>query len=131
MRNPGGIGEKRELMRTKKPKDSAREFEKAVARQKGGKYVLRLFITGMTPRSIQAIENIKKICEEHLPDRYELEVIDIYQQPEAVRKEQVIASPTLIKKLPLPLRRIIGDLSNMERVLAGLDLRVSPNSTKE
>ncbi len=114
-------------MRAKKPKDSTREFEKAVGREKARKHVLRLFITGLTPRSIQAIENIKKICEEHLPDRYKLEVIDIYQQPDAVRKEQVIVSPTLIKKLPLPLRRIIGDLSSTEQVLAGLDLKERPS----
>jgi len=86
-------------------------------------YILRLYIAGRTPRSVDAITNIKKICEEYLQGRYELEVIDLYQQPQLAQGEQIIAVPTLIKKLPLPLRRIIGDMSNTERVLVGLDLR--------
>jgi circadian clock protein KaiB len=89
-----------------------------------GRYVLRLYVTGMTPRSTRAIENVRAICEEHLQGRYDLEVIDIYQQPVLAKGEQIIAAPTLIKQLPAPLRRIIGDLSNTERVLVGLDLRV-------
>ena len=86
------------------------------------KYVLRLYVTGMTPKSINAIENIRKICEENLKGRYELEVIDIYQQPEYAKKEEILAAPTLIKKLPLPLRKFIGDMSNEEKILVGLDL---------
>jgi circadian clock protein KaiB len=86
-------------------------------------YVLRLYVTGLTPRSVRAITNIKEICEEHLKGRYDLQVIDIYQQPVLARGEQIIAVPTLIKKLPPPLRRIIGDLSDRERVLIGLDLK--------
>ena len=86
------------------------------------KYELRLFVTGVTPRSTLAIANIKAICEEHLKGRYALEVIDIYQQPELAKKEQIIAAPTLIKTLPLPLRKFIGDLSSKERILIGLDL---------
>ncbi len=86
-------------------------------------YLLRLYVTGMTPKSIRAIANIRKICEEHLQGRYRLEVVDLYQQPQLAQGEQIIAAPTLIKELPLPLRRIIGDLSNTERVLVGLDLR--------
>ena len=86
-------------------------------------YVLRLYVTGMTPRSTRAVENVRTICEEHLQGRYDLEVIDIYQQPMLAKGEQILAAPTLIKKLPLPLRRIIGDLSSTERVLLGLDLR--------
>jgi circadian clock protein KaiB len=86
-------------------------------------YLLRLYVTGMTPNSVHAIANIKRICEEHLHGHYELEVIDLYQQPELAEGEQIIAAPTLIKKLPLPLRRIIGDMSSSERVLVGLDLR--------
>ena len=77
----------------------------------------------MTPQSVRAIANVKKICEEHLQGRYELEVVDLYQQPKLAAGEQIIAAPTLIKKLPLPLRRIIGDMSKTERVLVGLDLR--------
>lgn len=90
---------------------------------KNGKYVLRLFIAGMTAKSSRAVANIKEICEKDLEDRYDLEVIDIYQQPALAKGEQVIAAPTLIKKLPLPLRRFIGDLSDTERLLVGLDLR--------
>ena len=88
-------------------------------------YLLRLYVTGVTPNSVRALENIKRICEEHLHGRYQLEVIDLYQQPELAEGEQIIAAPTLIKQLPLPLRRIIGDMSSQERVLVGLDLRRS------
>jgi circadian clock protein KaiB len=104
-------------------KTTAEKFEDALAQSKTEKYILRLYVTGMTPRSSQAIENIRKICEEHLKRHYELEVIDIYQNPSLVQGEQIVAAPTLIKKLPLPLRRLVGDLSNEERVLAGLDIR--------
>jgi circadian clock protein KaiB len=90
------------------------------------RYVLRLYVTGMTSRSTRAVENVRAICEQHLEGRYELEVIDIYQQPSLARGEQIIAAPTLIKKLPLPLRRVIGDMSNTDRVLLGLDLRPVP-----
>jgi circadian clock protein KaiB len=85
-----------------------------------------LYVIGTSPQSVSAINNIKNICEEHLQGRYELEVIDLYQQPQLAHGEQIIASPTLIKKLPLPLRRVIGDMSNVERVLVGLDLRQRP-----
>ncbi len=87
------------------------------------RYLLRLYVAGMTPRSERAIANIKAICEEHLKGRYDLRVVDVYQHPALAAGEQIIALPTLIKKLPPPLRRIIGDLSNRERVLIGLDLR--------
>jgi circadian clock protein KaiB len=86
-------------------------------------YVLRLYVTGMTARSRRAVENVRKICEAHLQGRYELEIIDIYQQPTLAKGDQILAAPTLIKRLPLPLRRIIGDLSSTDRVLLGLDLR--------
>ena len=85
-------------------------------------YVLRLYVTGQTPRSVLAIENIRRICAEYLSQPYTLEVIDIYQHPEACQEQQIIAAPTLIKFLPHPLRRIIGDLSNTEKVRIGLDL---------
>jgi circadian clock protein KaiB len=87
------------------------------------RYLLRLFVTGMTPRSTDAIAKLKTICEGQLEGRYDLEVIDIYQQPELARQEQIIAVPTLIKELPLPLRRLVGDLSDRERVLVGLGLK--------
>jgi circadian clock protein KaiB len=86
------------------------------------RYILRLYVAGMKPRSAHAIENIRAICLEHLEGRYELQVIDVYQQPELAKGEQIVAAPTLIKKLPLPLRRIIGDMSNEEKVLVGLGL---------
>jgi len=107
--------------------DATEAFEKLVA---GGpaeeRYVLRLYVTGMTPRSTEAFATIKALCEERLQGRYELEVIDIYQHPQLAIDEQIIAVPTLVKKLPAPLRRLIGDLSNQERVLLGLDLRSKP-----
>lgn len=89
-------------------------------------YVLRLFVTGTTSRSQRAISNMRKICEERLAGRYDMEIIDVYENPEATRDHQVIATPTLIKVLPPPLRRIIGDLSDREKVLAGLDLVTMP-----
>ena len=92
-------------------------------KEEGGSYVLRLYVAGKSPKSVNAIANIKKICEENLQGRYELEVIDLYQQPQLAQGEQIIALPTLIRKLPPPLRRIIGDMSNTERVLVGLDIR--------
>lgn len=103
---------------------ATRAFEKALEPDaSAGKYVLRLYVTGMTPRSTMAITRIKAICEKHLQGRYHLEVIDIYQNPDAARDQQIIAAPTLIKELPLPLRRLIGNLADEERVLAGLDLK--------
>ena len=86
-------------------------------------YALRLYVAGMSSLSVEAITNIKRICEEELAGRYELEVIDLYQRPSLAADEQIIAVPTLIRKLPLPLRHIIGDLSNEERVLVGLDIK--------
>ncbi len=104
------------------PKDASRSFGKALAREDSKTYLLRLFITGATPKSVKAVSNIKKICESMLKGRLELEVIDLYQDPQKARKDQIVAAPTLVKKLPLPLRRVIGDLSDTERVLVGLDL---------
>jgi circadian clock protein KaiB len=102
---------------------STEEFEEAVALQTGAKYVFRLYVTGMTPKSILAITNVQTLCEKHLSGCYELKVIDIYQQPELAREAQIIATPTLIKKTPLPLRRLIGDMSNTEKFLVGIDLK--------
>jgi circadian clock protein KaiB len=104
-------------------KDSAEKLDLAMSVSVKDKYILRLYITGSTSRSIQAITNLKKICDEYLEGRYELEVIDLYKNPSLAIGEQIIAAPTLIKKLPLPFRRIIGDMSNKEKVLFGLDLR--------
>ena len=113
-----------------KKTDTTKVFEKSlVGPPKEDRYVLRLYITGMTPRSTEAFASIKAICEEHLQGRYDLEVIDIYQHPSLAKDEQIIAVPTLIKKLPLPLRRFIGNLADCERVLLGLDLQRKPPET--
>ena len=89
----------------------------------GERYILRLYVAGMTANSVTAIENIRRICEEHLKGRYELEVIDVYQHPVLAQGEQIVAAPTLIKELPLPLRKFIGTMSQEEKILLGLDLR--------
>jgi circadian clock protein KaiB len=86
-------------------------------------YNLRLYVAGQTPKSLQAFANLKKICEEHLAGRYRIEVIDLLINPQLAKGDQIVAIPTLVRKLPEPLRKIIGDLSNTERVLVGLDLR--------
>lgn len=86
-------------------------------------YRLQLYVTGSSPRSLKAISNLKKICEEHLQGNYDLEVIDMYKNPTVARDEQIIAAPTLIKRLPAPLRRFVGDLSNTQKLLTGLDIR--------
>jgi circadian clock protein KaiB len=104
-------------------KGSTKEFDLTMSEAVNDKYLLRLYISGITNRSVIAITNLKKICEEYLEGRYELEVIDLYKNPKLAKDEQIIAAPTLIKKLPLPFRRIIGDMSNKEKVLIGLDLR--------
>ncbi len=88
-----------------------------------GRYLLRLYVTGVTPASRRAIENARALCREHLAGRFRLEVIDIYQMPALARDHQIIAAPTLVKVLPQPLRRFVGDLSRTEKVLFGLDLR--------
>jgi len=86
------------------------------------KYFMRLYVTGATPRSTRAITNLRRLCDEHLPGRYELEVIDIYQQPKLAAEGHIIAAPTLVKALPLPLRKFIGDMSDAKTVLAGLEV---------
>ena len=101
---------------------TTKKFEKLIRNPVRENYVLRLYITGTTPRSCQAIANIRSLCEEHLTGRYDLEVIDIYQQPSEATGQQIIAAPTLIKKLPSPVKRMVGDLSNRARVLVALDL---------
>jgi circadian clock protein KaiB len=108
---------------TKKGHDQVEVFEEALKGPRDKKYVLRLYVAGATPKSTQSIVSIKKICEEHLKGRYELEVIDIYQQPVLAKGEQIIAVPTLVKKLPLPLRRFIGSMADVDRILVGLDLK--------
>src|SRR5512136_987107 len=106
-----------------KAEKTSKVFEKALEKSTKEKYLLRLYVSGTTPRSLRAVANIKKICEEHLQGRYDLEVVDIYQQPTLAKGEQIIAAPTLIKKLPLPLRKFIGDMADQERMLVGLELK--------
>ncbi|MBU1369998.1 MAG: circadian clock KaiB family protein [Bacteroidetes bacterium] len=106
-----------------KVKSSLDDLDLRVSNQGKDKYILRLYITGSTNRSVSALTNLKMICKEYLEGRYELEVIDLYQHPSLAKGEQIIAAPTLIKKLPLPFRRIIGDMSDKEKVLLGLDLK--------
>ena len=99
-------------------------FEAALKRKplKRAKYILRLYVTGSAANSLKAVSNLKKICEEHLPHDYDLEVIDIYENPDAAREEQIKAAPTLVRKLPKPLRKFVGDLSNTQKILVGLDI---------
>lgn len=106
-------------------KKKGARHEKEKRRTGRQQYVLRLYVSGATPQSTLAIVNVKKICENHLHGGYSLEVIDIYQELELARQDQVIAVPTLIKRLPHPLRRLIGDMSNTDRVLDGLDVKPS------
>ena len=110
-------------MKKKKEKTTAEEFEKASERQDQEKFLLRLYVTGMTPKSTRAITNVTDLCKKHLDSCYELEVIDIYQQPNLAKGDQIIATPTLIKKLPLPLRKLIGDMSDEDKFLVGIDLK--------
>lgn len=109
----------------KKVKNKLEEFEEVLETRKvKGKYVLRLFVAGINPRSLKAIENLKEICKENLEKKdYELEIIDIYQQPIFAKEGKIVAAPTLIKELPPPIRKFVGDLSNKEKLVLGLDLR--------
>lgn len=109
-------------MQKDKNKETVDKFEEALKDRNRGTYIFRLYVAGMTPASLRAIENIREICRDYLEGRFELEVIDIYKRPDLAREAQVIAAPTLVKKLPLPLRRFIGDLSEEEKILTGLDL---------
>jgi circadian clock protein KaiB len=100
----------------------SQNFESFATQATEEKYILKLYVAGLSPKSKRAIHNIKEICETHLKGRYELQVIDLYQNPTLAKGEQIIAVPTLVKKLPQPLRKIIGDMSDAEKLLVGLDL---------
>jgi circadian clock protein KaiB len=100
-----------------------KDLESALEHRGQERFVLRLYVAGTTPKSAHAIANLKKICEEELHGRYDLEVIDMYQQPEAANGDQVLAVPTLIKQLPAPLRKMIGDLSDRDKVIVGLGIK--------
>lgn len=101
-------------------------FEAALAGQDTQRFVLRLFVAGATVASQRAIANLSRICEEELPGRYELEVVDVYLHPEAATRQQVVVMPTLLRLLPEPIARLVGDMSDRDRVLVGLDLRPLP-----
>jgi circadian clock protein KaiB len=96
--------------------------EKAADSASAEKWNLRLYTAGQTPKSLTALRNLKKVCEEHLPGRYEIEVIDLLENPRLAKEHQIVAIPTLVRKLPDPLRRIIGDLSDTHRTLVGMDI---------
>src|SRR6476659_2111834 len=121
-KNGNGKTESKQSLKSKL-RETTEAFEEALKENalKRAKYILRLYVTGSSHRSLQAVYNLKKICEEYLPD-YDLEVIDIYKDPGAAREEQIIAAPTLVKKLPRPIRKFVGDMSNTQKILIGLDL---------
>ncbi|BCL38082.1 circadian clock KaiB family protein [Nostoc sp. MS1] len=102
--------------------ESTEDFEEALAKLETQKYVLRLYIAGNTIRSMRAIQMLNKICKKYLEGRYEIEIIDIYQQPEILEKDHILAVPTLIKELPPPLQKLIGDLTNVDKVVIALDI---------
>jgi len=112
-------------MAKKKSRSTPGRPETAGAGRATERYVLRLYVTGATARSLRAIANVKAICEQYLKGRYQLEVVDAYLRPDLLRRDQIVAVPTLIKKLPLPLRLLVGDLSRTEQVLQGLGLVAS------
>ena len=117
-------------MAATKPSKPSASANKAATAKKGASrsrrsalWELRLYVAGMTPTSIRAFENLKKLCEEHLQGVYRIHVIDLLERPKLAHGDQIIAVPTLVRRLPTPVKKIIGDLSNAERVLVGLDLR--------
>ena len=116
--------------RNSKSKAKSRKLKSGAEDNSKRYYVLRLFVTGMTPRSLQAIENVRNLCAQHLNGQHRLEVIDIYQLPEAAGEDQIFAVPTLVKKLPLPLRKFVGDMANKDKILAGLDIKIEKKSNK-
>ena len=109
------------------PSDNTAAFEQTLAQIGEGHYVLRLYLTGHTTRSLKAVQTVKTLCEKYLEGRFDLEIVDLCEQPERAQVAQIIAAPTLVKELPLPLRRLIGDLTNTDRVLIALDLKPRKN----
>jgi circadian clock protein KaiB len=112
--------------RTRKPKtkNTAAKRARKRAPKRAARYALRLYITGQTPRSRQSVENLRALCDKYIPGQFDLEVVDIYQQPAMAAAGQIIAAPTLIKSMPLPLRRLVGDFSDQSRVILGLDIKM-------
>ncbi len=116
--------------RQKAPDNEYAAFERALDEPDKRPYLLRLYVTGATKKSLRAIENVTRVCEGHLKGRYRLEVVDVNQRPLLAKGEQIVAAPTLVKYLPTPLRKFIGDMSDMERILVGLDLRPRPGGER-
>ena len=117
-------------MKTNKTSSATKAFEKALATRPSGKYVLRLYVAGATDRSHQAVLCVRQLCEAKLKGNCELEVIDVYQQPILARDGQIVATPTLVKELPLPVRRLIGDLANTTGLFVGLDLHANTTTKR-
>ncbi len=109
-------------MKIKHEKLKTSQQKEQSAKARSDKWVLRLYVAGQTPKAITAFNNLRLICEDHLKGKYHIEVIDLVKKPQIARDDQILAVPTLVRKLPLPVKNIIGDLSNTERVLVGLDL---------
>jgi circadian clock protein KaiB len=110
--------------KTKAKKSAASTARRRAPKQSAARYALRLYITGQTPRSRQSVENLRALCDKYIPGQFDLEVVDIYQQPAMAAAGQIIAAPTLIKSMPLPLRRLVGDFSDQNRVILGLDIKL-------
>lgn len=124
---PAGKTRRLPAAKKRRAQSATAEFERQLKKTLGARrYVLRLYVTGTTPRSAQAIANVRALCEEYLAGRHDLEVVDIYQQPTEASAEQIIAAPTLVKKLPAPPRRMVGDFSDRNKMLVALDLREKP-----
>jgi circadian clock protein KaiB len=107
-----------------KRKRSAASSARKRTTKRSARYALRLYITGQTPRSRHSVENLRALCNKYIPNQFDLEVVDIYQQPAMAAAGQIIAAPTLIKSMPLPLRRLVGDFSDQNRVILGLDIKL-------
>jgi circadian clock protein KaiB len=110
--------------KTKAKKSAASSPRRKARKRFAARYALRLYITGQTPRSRQSVENLRALCDKYIPGQFDLEVVDIYQQPAMAAAGQIIAAPTLIKSMPLPLRRLVGDFSDQNRVILGLDIKL-------
>jgi circadian clock protein KaiB len=112
------------IRKSKTKNSAAKKTRGRAAKRPATRYALRLYITGQTPRSRQSVENLRALCDKYIPGQFDLEVVDIYQQPAMAAAGQIIAAPTLIKSMPLPLRRLVGDFSDQNRVILGLDIKL-------
>jgi circadian clock protein KaiB len=110
-------------MKTKMPRKKIKEKAIAPVSAHANQWKLRLYVAGQTPKSLTAFANLKQLCEQHLPGRYQIEVIDLVKEPQLAQGDQIVAIPTLVRKLPAPIKRVIGDLSNFERIMVGMDLQ--------